>query len=411
MIKILHTADVHLDSPLKSLALRDPDLRDRVIAATRTAFARIVDVALDQRVSAVLIAGDLFDGQARSARTGAFLTSQLDRLSDAGIRVFYIKGNHDADNPVTGQIDLPGNVHVFDARGGKVALADDLWIHGVSFAGRTAPDSLLPRFSAPVRGAVNIAMLHTSLAGAAGHDPYAPCALSDLTGAGFDYWALGHVHGRQVHATDPWVVMPGMPQGRDIGEAGPKTASLLTIDQGRITVETVATSVVEFIRSTIDITDAGDGDGLRTMLRNHVQDNARGLHSDTSVMRLTLTGTPARYWQILRDADLWTEQLTQMLLDTGVLWLDRLVLDVQAPSSEADQTSATAELTQTMADLTGDPAFAAAARALVADTLGDLPASLRARLMPDETAIPDLTARLSERGARRVTAMMKGAVD
>ena len=86
--KILHTADIHLDSPLRSLALRDETLRDKVQAATRTAFAQLVDTALSEQVLGVLIAGDLFDGRARSARTAAFLTAQLDRLRRADIRVF-----------------------------------------------------------------------------------------------------------------------------------------------------------------------------------------------------------------------------------------------------------------------------------------------------------------------------------
>lgn len=122
LIKILHTADVHLDSPLRSLALRNSDLRDAVAAASRSAFRGLVDFAISEQLSAVLISGDLFDGKERSARTGAFLMAELDRLGDAGIRVFYIKGNHDAENPITGTLDLPAHVHAFDARGGMELL-------------------------------------------------------------------------------------------------------------------------------------------------------------------------------------------------------------------------------------------------------------------------------------------------
>ena len=148
-MKILHTADIHLNSPLRSLALRDSALRERVRTASRTALSGIVDIAVAEDVAALLIAGDLFDGAERSARTAAFLTAQLERLRERGIRVFYIKGNHDAENPLTGELSLPDNVHVFDGRGGKVQLAEDVWIHGVSFASRHAPESLLPKFPAP----------------------------------------------------------------------------------------------------------------------------------------------------------------------------------------------------------------------------------------------------------------------
>src|SRR6056297_404641 len=94
---------------------------------------------------------------------------------------------------------------------------------------------------------------------------------------GFDYWALGHVHKRQVHAQDPWVVMPGTPQGRDIGEAGAKSASLLTVDGGRITVDEVPTSVVEFTAAALDISALESDDALRAALRDHLRGAADAL--------------------------------------------------------------------------------------------------------------------------------------
>jgi exonuclease SbcD len=232
LIKILHTADVHLDSPLVSLAWRSEGLSEKVRSATRGAFTTLVDYALSEEVSALLIAGDLFDGAKRSAKTAAFLSTQLDRLRVAGIPVFYIKGNHDAENPLTGEVNLPTNVHIFDGRGGKIQLDEkDIWIHGVRFSGRHAPESLLNKFAAPVPNATNIAMLHTSLAGADGHDPYAPCTVAELSSLGFDYSALGHIRKRQVHSKAPWVAMPGIPPVRGIGAHGAKSATLIMIDQ------------------------------------------------------------------------------------------------------------------------------------------------------------------------------------
>lgn len=409
VIKILHTADIHLDAPLRSLALRDESLRDAVQAATRAAFARIVDVALSERVAALLIAGDLFDGRARSARTAAFLTAQLDRLRAAEIAVFYIKGNHDAENPITGALDLPDNVHVFDARGGRVQLAEDLWIHGVSFADRHAPESLLPRFPAPVPGAVNIAMLHSSLAGAAGHDTYAPCTVGDLNDMGFDYWALGHVHKRQIHAKAPWVVMPGMPQGRDIGEAGAKSASMLTVTEGRIEVAEVPTSVVEFTATTLDISAVESDDALRAALRDHLRGIADGLSSEAGVVRLTLTGTPARHWQILRDQAIWAETVATLARETGRLWLDKLRLEIDAPRDSDGTASATQELATLMAEIRQEPGFAATARAEMNEMIDDLPPSVRKALLPDEATADAMAARLGATGAKLVLARMKGA--
>lgn len=91
MLKILHTADLHLDAPLKSLAMKDERLREQVQIATRTALDRLVQFCIDESVSALLIAGDLFDGKERSAKTAAYLVSALERLQEAGISVFYAK--------------------------------------------------------------------------------------------------------------------------------------------------------------------------------------------------------------------------------------------------------------------------------------------------------------------------------
>ena len=405
-MKILHTADIHLDSPLRSLALREPGLRDRIQTASRTALTRIVDVALAEDVAALLIAGDLFDGAERSARTAAFLALQLDRLRERGIRVFYIKGNHDAENPLTGELSLPDNVHVFDGRGSKVQLADGLWIHGVSFSGRHAPNSLLPKFPAPVEGAINIAMLHTSLGGAEGHDPYAPCSVGDLTAAGFDYWALGHVHRRQVHSQAPWVVMPGMPQGRDIGESGPKSATLVTMGD-TIGIKEVTTSAVEFRQVQIDATETESDDDLREVLRRRLREMAGNLESDSAVIRLVLTGRTPRRWQILRDQDVWTDTAAQFALETGVLWLDKLLFDLS--ESAAPGPGPTDELAEIMKTIREEPGFAETCRADIEGILRELPPGQRARLMPDEAAMDQLAQRLARIGTARILARMKGA--
>ena len=120
---------------------------------------------------------------------------------------------------------------------------------GISFANPQAPESLLPKYPAGRDGTLNIGIMHTSLAGSPGHDVYAPCNVADLHGHGFDYWALGHIHARSVHRGSSTVVMPGMPQGRDINEAGEKSVTLVTIrDDRSLEIEERLTSVAQFER-------------------------------------------------------------------------------------------------------------------------------------------------------------------
>ena len=106
--RFVHAADIHLNSPLRSLALRDAELAELIGNSTRRAFVTIVDLCLDEQVDALLLAGDLHDGDQTSMKTARFLAEQIRRLHEAGIRVFVIRGNHDALLCITKELELPG---------------------------------------------------------------------------------------------------------------------------------------------------------------------------------------------------------------------------------------------------------------------------------------------------------------
>jgi exonuclease SbcD len=409
MIKLIHTADVHLDSPLQTLALRDPDLREKVQCASRNAFTRIVEQAIEHKVAALLIAGDLFDGAARSAKTAAFLLAQLTRLEQAGIKVFYIKGNHDAENPLTGETILPDNVHVFDGQGDKVQLeGTDVWIHGVSFSEKKAEKSLLGKFSTPVPDAINIGMLHTSLNGSASHDVYAPCSVQELIDTGFNYWALGHIHKRQIHSEAPWIVMPGIPQGRDIGELGSKSATLITVDEGTLTVSEFSTSSIEFTTLLLDVSELQDVTALQTLAKGALQELIGSLKSDDGIVRVRLQGESSLRWQWLRDREQWIETFNLLCRETGRLWMEKLIFDItDTPKTVADK-SALGELSVLMSTIRGEEAFVEEAAALIDEVLSTLPASERAKLLPTEHSQLELATSLSEQGEELLMAIMKG---
>ena len=193
------------------------------------------------------------------------------------------------------------------ARGGLEAA-----IHGVSFANKHAPESLLPKFHPPVSGSVNIGMLHTSVDGSPAHGLYAPCRLADLHGAGFDYWALGHVHQRFEERGRAAIVMPGNPQGRDINEAGPKSATLVTIgDDRKIKLEERSTSVAQFERLRIDLAGADDWrDALKRIDKGLLAARAAA-SSEHLVARLKLTGATPLAWRLRSDADMLAEELAR----------------------------------------------------------------------------------------------------
>lgn len=342
MFRFIHTADIHLDSPLRSLALRDPDSADLIANATRQSFTAIIDLCLEERVDALLIAGDIYDGSHHSMKTAGFLTSELRRLSDAGIAVFIIRGNHDSLSKITKQLQLPEKVHVFGARHAAVSIENkNVVIHGVSFAKPSSPESLLPGFAAPVAGAINIGILHTSLTGAAGHDDYAPCSLSDLISQGYDYWALGHIHKREVHAEGPnAVVMPGIPQGRHINEAGPKSVSLVTInDNGSINIEERATALVQFERVSIGVSDVSEWSELVTLADNALINIRKTVETEAIIVRIELQGQTTLAAKIRRDNDVALEEFRNSGQRAGSIFIESITNNMSEVALETKSSS------------------------------------------------------------------------
>ena len=306
------------------------------------------------------------------------------RLQGAGIRCFIIRGNHDALARQTGELDLPDNTHLFGGRPSTVELevnGQPIAIHGLSFRDPHAPESLLPRYPAPKSGAFNIGMMHTSLNGSSGHDNYAPCSLADLVAHGYDYWALGHIHRRAEHLGRATIVMPGIPQGRDIGEAGPASVTLVSVAEDHaVTIEQRSVACLRFERIMLDCTGVTEWAELLSSLEHAIRAAGQAARSeDHLVVRPVLHGVTPLAWRMTRDMDRLTEEASAFAATAG-LWIDKLELQV-AKGGDAVGDAGThlpAELVQTvLTELPRDPALAAALQAAAQELLRDLPADLR----------------------------------
>ena len=403
--RFVHTADLHLDSPLRSLALRDPDLAELIAEASRTALRNIVELCLRESVDALLIAGDLYDGRQTSMKTARFLVAELARLDTAGIRSFIIRGNHDAESRITGELTFPPLTHVFRGHAGVEILdtrPQEVAIHGLSFRDPHAAESLLPKYRPPVADALNIGLMHTSLNGASGHDPYAPCPLSDLQASGFDYWALGHIHKRLEYLPDAvgcaHVTMPGIPQGRDIGEPGAGSVTLVQVDDaGRITTEARAVALAGFARVAVDVSGLEDWRDLRRAVERALE-NAR-LPCPHLVARLELCGQPPLAARLRRDRDLAEVEAQEIARGLGNVWVEKLVLDLGAQTRASGALGDLSDLIEQ--DVVNSPAFAQA--------LEECRASLEAALPPEaRDSIQTLEAGLIDEGVAEVMAHLRG---
>ena len=259
MFKFIHAADIHLDSPLRGLERYEGAPVEQIRLATREALVKLVDLAIARSVAFVVIAGDLFDGEWKDYNTGLFFAQQMSRLRTKAIPVYIVKGNHDASNKVTKSLPMPANVFIFDDSEPQTYLLDggDVALHGQSFSTQAVMDNLSVGYPAPVAGRFNIGVLHTCADGKEGHAPYAPCKISELAAKGYDYWALGHVHKREVLSDNPLIIFPGNLQGRHINETGAKGCTLVSVDDNhKATAEAIDLCVLRWENCTVDVADA-----------------------------------------------------------------------------------------------------------------------------------------------------------
>lgn len=413
--RFIHTADIHLDSPLRSLAMRNSDLAELVGNATREALVAIVDMCLEERVDALIIAGDLYDGDQTSMKTARFLAGQLHRLHGADIETYIIRGNHDALSRITQELILPPSVKLFGRRAETVELRRgnlNVAIHGLSFAEPHAYESLLPKYRPPVSDAANIGIMHTSLAGAPGHDLYAPCNVSDLHGWGYDYWALGHVHLRSQHAGEQTVVMPGMPQGRDINEAGEKTVSLVTINDDRsIVVEERLTSIAQFERITVDLTPVATWRDAVDLIERAFAKARERTRSQHLVGRLRLDGTTPLTWQLRRDRDLLFTEIEHRAEGFGGSWVEKIEIATLMPAAISTGEATADPVLELGAlmhnDIIHQHGMRELVRELVTELRDDLPVDLRAFAGADEAALEAFIDQLLTDGSDEILARMK----
>ncbi len=383
-MRFLHASDLHIDSPLRGLDRYEGAPVARLRTATRAALERLVDMAIAERVGFVLFAGDIYDRDWQDFHTGLFFREQMVRLDRADIRVFIVQGNHDAQGVITRQLILPPNVTVFSSRTAQTVRIDELSvaIHGRSFPDRAVDEDLVPSYPAPVPDFFNIGMLHTSLNGRVGHDTYAPTDLATLAAKGYDYWALGHVHAREVVSEVPRVVFPGNLQGRHANETGAKGCELVTVDAGRIESEFVALDVVRWNQVVVPADGLERLEALGDAIRHALAPVLVGATDRLHAVRVTLTGSTALHRleanqpgtlaaavqaaaQDVSDAEVWIEQV-------------RLALTTPMDRAQAAQRQdAVGELIRLVDAIAGDDTeLASWASAELGDLLNTLPAEV-----------------------------------
>jgi DNA repair exonuclease SbcCD nuclease subunit len=286
-----------------------------------------LDAAISESVDFLIIAGDLYDTGLKSFESALFFNKQMARLKDAGIDVYLIYGNHDAASKLIKQLRPPNNVHIFRASEPQTFTNDELRvaIHGQSFATPEITEDLAAKYPPPVPEFFNIGVLHTNLAGISEHANYAPCSLETLKNKGYQYWALGHVHNRQILCTNPYILYPGNSQGRHGKEQGEKSCELVTVaDAGTISLERIFTSVVPWLETTIDASGCQTADDVYEKLRTTFAGLVSQGKDRVTALRLSILGTTDAHAELNRDPEQVRNEAISIANEcgNGLLWLE-----------------------------------------------------------------------------------------
>jgi DNA repair protein SbcD/Mre11 len=340
MFKFLHAADIHLDSPQRGLDRYEGAPAAECRAATRRALENLVDLALAEKVAFVLIVGDLYDGEWNDYQTPLFFTKVMTRLRDGGIPVYMIRGNHDAHNRMTRDLRLPDNVKMLSADRAETIVQEDcgVAIHGRSFPTRAVLDNLARSYPTRVPGLFNVGLLHTCVDGREGHEPYAPCSLSDLRAREYGYWALGHIHAREIlHQDDPWIVFPGNIQGRHVREPGPKGCMLVTVgDALEVTaMEPRWLDVVRWETCRVDAAGARDGDEALRRFEHQLERLMSEIDGRLLALRVEFHGATAAHAPMSAKSAHWIQEVRRASLDAGSgrVWVEKVIFKTTPPAA------------------------------------------------------------------------------
>lgn len=376
----VHAADLHLDTPFTGIARIDPDLAALLRDASLAAFDALIELTLERDAAVLLLAGDVYDGAERGIRAQLAVHRGLERLGRAGTATCIVAGNHD---PLDGWsaierwpplvttfgADVPGVVEV--TRDGRLLAV----VTGISYAHRAEQRNLAALLRRTTANVPHLGLLHANVGGDPDHAAYAPCTVDDLRRGGMDYWALGHIHRRQIvldgRDGGPWAVYPGNLQGRSPkpSERGAKGAIVGHVRGGDIVeVEQVTLDRARFdeVRTAV-----GAGDDLATLHRALVaaaRDAAADADGRVLVLRGVVTGHGPLIAQLARPGvvdELLDDLVAAAPVDPPTAWT-ALTLRPDPPSATSGATPATAtpvhaagvaeQLAAVVADARADPA-------------------------------------------------------
>ncbi len=259
MIRFLHLSDVHLNA---GFANKSSYVRNQIKEALYEAIVNAIDYIVENELEGLIVAGDLFDDDKISFKDECFVINQLKRLLDKGQKVFYVTGNHDPKltarflEPLTKETSF----YLFDddvfkcldviSRGGELYK-----VVGVGHISKNEQRNLIKSFPVKSTEEIWIGIAHASVPTAmdiSDKAPYMATPLSHIEALNYNYFALGHIHIRQLLTSK--IAYSGNLQGLNIKETGPKGAFLVTLEPNVTKIEPIDFNVMRWEQCDITLT-------------------------------------------------------------------------------------------------------------------------------------------------------------
>ena len=309
-MKFIHFADAHLDSPFLGLSFLPSKSFNQIQKAPMQSLTNIVDLAIRENVDLVLIAGDTFDSFKPNPSAQIFFAREIERLITAEIQVVMVLGNHDHMAkedllvPESPYFKLLGEDEKVETASYTTRSGFDYDVTGFSYLANHITDDLAAQFP-PKNNRYTFGIMHAQeRASLSSQNVYAPFTLSELQNLNYDYFALGHIHLRQILSETPLIVYPGNIQGRHINETGPKGCYLGTIDEQtkKTKIHFVQTNLITWDKRQLELTKPIAKTELEKMIINCLS------ATTTSYFCLQIIGADflnEKEAELIQDSDFW----------------------------------------------------------------------------------------------------------
>lgn len=258
-IKVLHCADLHFDTPFKEL---NKEVSDNSKNELLEVFKKIIDLAIDENIEVLLIAGDVFDNLTVNKNTLFFISNQIERIKN--IKVFISPGNHDPYNEKSfySMINWTENVYIFK---GDMEFKEveelNLIVWGAGFRNNYENETLLRDIKVD-NNKINIMLLHGEITSTNRKNEYNPIYINDIYNSNIDYIALGHRHKFSGILKEGMTnyAYSGCPQGRGFDEEGEKGVIIGEVYKGGTNLRFFPVCKRIYVTKEIDITGSNNYD-------------------------------------------------------------------------------------------------------------------------------------------------------